>query len=319
MATRRGLWAMGGAVLIAAGGGWLAAGPDAVEAPLESREALATTAAPSADPRPPQAPTARGAPDAPVAPVAPDALLRSGLVSVFDQVLSEAQADSKATLMARAPALLAKYLREDWRVRALGLLERYVDMQEALRAMQPPTPGDPAQLRRNLQAQDALRRQYFAPEEIEGLFGDQVRQDHFMADKLEALANPALTPEQRAAALAQSEQAWLTPEQREVRKEAVAHADVMQQTAALDARGASPQERFAARSEAYGHEVARSLAALDQENQEWNARLERYASASETEQAQLRETLFNDTERLRLSGALAMRAAGARKPASNGS
>ncbi|ODV19119.1 MAG: hypothetical protein ABT25_27120 [Variovorax sp. SCN 67-20] len=233
-------------------------------------------------------------------------------------MLSEAHADNKAAFMAKAPALLAKYLREDWRVRALGLLERYVDMQEALTSMQPPAPGDPAQLRRALQAREEMRRRYFAPEEIEGLFGDQIRQDNFMADKLEALANTALTPEQRTAALVRSEQAWLSPEQREVRKEAVAHADVMQQTAALEARGASPQERFAARSEAYGYEVARNLAALDQENQDWNARLDRYAGASEAEQAQLRETLFNETERLRLSGALAMRSAAARKPAPPG-
>lgn len=306
MATRWVPWAAGGAVLLAVGGGWLASLPDDDEEPLaEARGlAVATTATASAEPRQQQA-----------APAAPDALLNSALVSIFDQVLSEARADSKATLMAKAPALLAKYLREDWRVRALGLLERYVDMQEALRAMQPPVPGDPAQLRRSLQAREALRRQYFAPEEIEGLFGDQIRQDNFMADKMEALANTALTPEQRTAALVRSEQTWLSPEQREVRKEAVAHLDVMQQTAALDARGASPQERFAARSEAYGYDVARNLAALDQENQEWNVRLDRYAGASRAEQAQLRETLFNDTERLRLNGALAMRsAAAARKP-----
>jgi len=302
-------WAAGGALLIAVGGGWLAAGPDATDAsPATARDAVATTARPmpSPEPRPAQA------------PAAPDALLTSDLVSIFDKVLAEAQADSKATLMARAPALLAKYLREDWRVRALGLLERYVDLQEAMQAMQPPTPGDAAYLRRSLQAREALRRQYFAPEEIEGLFGDQIRQDNFMADKLELLANTALTPEQRAAALAKSEQAWLSPEQREVRKESVAHLDVMRQTEALDARGASPQERFAARSEAYGYEVARGLATLDQETQEWNARLDRYANASEAEQAQLRETLFNDTERLRLSGALAMRSAAASKPARQG-
>lgn len=305
-----GFWAVGAALLVAVGGGWLATSPGAID-PVDASRAAgreATAATPTTEPRP--VPTA----------AAPDGLLTSDLIAVFDKVLSEAQADSKATLMARAPALLAKYLREDWRVRALGLLERYVDMQEALQALQPPTtPGDPAFLRRGLQAREEVRRRYFAPEEIEGLFGDQIRQDHFMADKMELLANGNLTPEQRAAALAQSEQAWLTPEQRAVRKDAVAHVDVMRQTQALDARGATPQERFAARSEAYGYEVARGLATLDLENQEWNARLDRYARASEAEQAQLRETLFNDTERLRLSGALAMRAlAAAPKSAGQG-
>lgn len=288
-------------------GCWWAAGPEAVEAPSAGLETSART------------PVVPGTgPSAMPVLAAPDALLNSALISVFDQVLFEAQAPDKAALIAKAPALLAKYLREDWRVRALGLLERYVDMQEALHATPPPEPRDPAYLRRTLQAQDALRRQYFRPEEIEGLFGEQIRQDHFMVDKMEALANPALTPGQRAAAIAQSEQAWLSPEQREMRKEAVAHVGVMAQTEALDARGASPQERFAVRSEAYGHEVARGLAALDQESQDWNARLDRYAGAAQAEQAQLRDTLFSDTERLRLDGALAMRAAGLRKPAVDG-
>ncbi|MNT34179.1 hypothetical protein D3C72_1701420 [compost metagenome] len=61
--------------------------------------------------------------------------------------------------------------------------------------------------------------------------------------------------------------------------------------------------------------MARGLATLDQETQEWNARLDRYASAPEAERTQLRETLFNENERLRLSGALAMRSAAASKPA----
>ncbi|MDP9899553.1 hypothetical protein [Variovorax ginsengisoli] len=60
------------------------------------------------------------------------------------------------------------------------------------------------------------------------------------------------------------------------------------------------------------------LAAAGARDQEWTARLDRYAAASEAEQAQLRENLFNDTERLRLSGALAMRASAMRKPAGNG-
>lgn len=290
---------------------WWATGPEAVEAPPGGIETAERTL-------PAQGVGPSAAPEG-AAPAAPDALLTSALISIFDQVLFEAQAPDKAPLMAKAPALLAKYLREDWRVRALGLLERYVDMLEALQATPPPQPGDPAYLRRTLRAQDALRRQYFRPEEIEGLFGEQMRQDNFMVDKMEALANPALTPEQRAAAISQSEQAWLSPEQREARKEAVVHVGVMAQTEALDARGASPQERFAVRSEAYGHEVARGLAALDQEHQEWNTRLDRYAGASEAEQAQLRDTLFSDAERLRLSGALAMRAAGQRKPADDDS
>ena len=313
MKMRWALWTAGAAALIAIGSSGWETEPVHVAAPPLRPEALATTAAPTASSnvtmRPLQAPTA---------PAGPDPLLSSDLISIFDRVLSEAQADSRSALLARAPALLANYLAQEWRRRALELLARYVDMEEALRAMPPPDARDPAQLRRTLEARDALRRQYFTDVEIDGLFAGQIRQDHFMAEKMELLANPALTPAQRAAAIAQSEQTWLSPEQRQTRQEAVAHTGVMRQTEALDARNASPHERFAARSAAYGYEVARNMAALDQENQEWNARLDRYAAAPEAEQAQLRDTLFNDTERLRLNGALAMRAGETRKPPGNG-
>lgn len=314
-------WALltaGCAMLIAIGGDLLAlaTGPAPVDATTPRREAIAFADGPRtimvAETPPVHAPAQSADPSE------SDALLNETLISVFDRLLFEAQAENKSVLMARAPALLAQYVHEAWRARALDLLERYVDMQEALRSMRPPTPGDPTQLRQTLQAQDALRRRYFTPEEVDSLFGEQTRQDDFMADKMELLANRTLTSAQRDAALAQSEQTLLSTAQRAVRQEAVAHADAMRQTEALDARNATVYERFAVRSETFGHEVARNLAALDQENQEWNARLDRYAAASEAEQGRLRETLFNETERLRLDGALGMRATVVHKPTGSG-
>jgi lipase chaperone LimK len=234
-------------------------------------------------------------------------MLNPSLILIFEGALAEAQATSKATFMAVAPGLLAKRLPAELRARAMGLLERYVDMQEAMQALPPPTSGDPASLRKTIEARAEVRRKYFAPEEIEGLFGDEIRQDTLMADKMALARNANLTPEEREAAAKRSEEALLTPEQREQRRAFTAQVDVQRQTEAMDARGASPQERFAERSTAYGFEAARALATLDQENQDWNNRLDQYANAPPDQQDQLRESLFNERERLRLSGALALR------------
>ncbi|MDP9897505.1 lipase chaperone LimK [Variovorax boronicumulans] len=244
----------------------------------------------------------------------PDAMLNPSLVLIFESALAEAQATGKAAFMAMAPGLLAKRLPAELVARAMGLLERYIDMQEAMQALPPPDAGDPASLLKTIEARAEVRRRYFAPEEIEGLFGDEIRQDALMADKMAIARDANLTPEEREAAAKRSEEALLTPEQREQRRAFTAQVDVQRQTDAMEARGASAQERFAERSATYGYEAARQLAALDQENQDWNSRLDQYANAPPEQQAQLRESLFNERERLRLSGALALRSA---KPAPN--
>ena len=289
-----------GVALAAVAGWWLAAGPAPADGPVAAssaaigREGVAPAAplatVPASDARP-----------------GPDAMLNPSLILIFEGALAEAQATSKATFMAVAPGLLAKRLPAELRARAMGLLERYVDMQEAMQALPPPTGGDPASLRKTIEARAEVRQKYFAPEEIEGLFGDEIRQDTLMADKMALARNANLTPEEREAAAKRSEEALLTPEQREQRRAFTAQVDVQRQTEAMDARGASPQERFTERSAAYGYEAARALATLDQENQDWNNRLDQYANAPPDQQDQLRETLFNERERLRLSGALALR------------
>ena len=288
----------GAAALAILAGWWLVDGQPPADAP-QTVVATSTASGPGG-----VAPAAQPTGDA---RPAPDAMLNPSLILIFESALAEAQATSKAAFMAMAPSLLAKRLPAELVARAMGLLERYIDMQEAMQALPPPDTGDPASLRKTIEARAEVRRRYFAPEEIEGLFGDEIRQDTLMADKMALARNANLTPEEREAAAKRSEEALLTPEQREQRRAFTAQVDVQRQTEAMDARGASPQERFAERSAAYGYEAARALATLDQENQDWNSRLDQYASASPEQQAQLRESLFNERERLRLAGALALR------------
>ena len=296
------LGAMAGAAALAIlGGWWLVDGlpPDDTADTVVATSA-ATTATSAGSPVPAAQPIGDARP-------APDAMLNPSLILVFESALAEAQATGKAAFMAMAPALLAKRLPAELVARAMGLLERYIDMQEAMQALPPPDANDPASLRKTIEARAEVRRRYFAPEEIEGLFGDEIRQDTLMAEKMALARDANLTPEERTAAAQRREEALLTPEQREQRRAFTAQVDVQRQTDAMDARGASAQERFAERSAAYGYEAARQLAALDQENHDWNSRLDQYANAPPEQQAQLRDSLFNERERLRLAGALALR------------
>jgi lipase chaperone LimK len=246
---------------------------------------------------------------------APDPLLTPNLLRIFEQMLNDSQARDKEGLMAEMRARIDKYLPPEWRVRGLALLERYIDYRNALEALPAASIGDPAGLRRILDARAGIRARYFAPEEVEGLFGADEKFDRFSVEKLEIERNKDLTPEQKREALAQTEKNWLTPEQLADRTATTAQLGVAEQTAALDARGASPQERFAERSQQYGYEAAQRLATLDQQEQDWQSRLSRYAAADEATRAQLQAQLFTQQEALRLQAALEVRAANDKKKA----
>ncbi|RTQ32621.1 lipase chaperone [Variovorax gossypii] len=292
------------AVVLAAGAAWWLAGGEEAPAP-----AVASAAGPAASSALPAVSTAASG----TSVHAPDPLLTPGLLRTFEQMLDDSQARDKEGLMAEMRAKIDKYLPPEWRVRALGLLERYIDYRNALEALPAADIGDPAGLRRILDARAGIRARYFAPEEVEGLFGAEEKFDRFSVEKLEIERNRSLTPEQKREALAKTEETWLTPEQRADRVASTAQLAVGEQTAALEARGASPQERFAERSQQYGHEAAQRLAALDQQEQDWQSRLSRYAAADEATRTQLQAELFTPQEALRLQAALEMRAAGEKR------
>ncbi|MGN8080934.1 lipase secretion chaperone [Variovorax sp. 22077] len=303
---RKLLWPLATALVVAAGAAWWLAGGEEAPAP-----AVASAALPAASSAQPAVSTAASG----TSPHAPDPLLTPALLRTFEQMLDGSQARDREGLMAEMRAKIDRYLPPEWRVRALGLLERYIDYRIALEALPAASIGDPARLRRILDARAGIRSRYFAPEEVEGLFGAEEKFDRFSVEKLEIERNANLTPEQKRQALVKTEETWLTPEQRADRTASVAQLAVGEQTAALEARGASPQERFEERSKQYGHEAAQRLAALDQQEQDWQSRLSRYAAADEATRAQLQAELFTPQEALRLQAALEMRAAGTRKKA----
>ncbi len=303
---RKLLWPLATAVVLAASAAWWLAG---------NEEAPAAAVASAAQPASSSAPPAASTPEPGASPHAPDPLLTPALLRTFEQMLDGAQARDREGLMAEMRAKIDKFLPPEWRVRALGLLERYIDYRTALEALPAASIGDPAGLRRILDARAGIRSRYFAPEEVEGLFGAEEKFDRFSVEKLEIERNANLTAEQKRQALAKTEETWLTPEQRADRIASVAQLAVGEQTAALEARGASPQERFDERSKRYGHEAAQRLAALDQQEQDWQSRLSRYAAADEAARAQLQAELFTPQEALRLQAALEMRAADAKKKA----
>ena len=245
-----------------------------------------------------------------------DSFLSPELRQTFEAMLFEAiganEVRDPALLKKLLAALVPRYFPDTLAARATALLERYVDYRVALSELKPPTdPGDPRALRSALEARQSARQRHFTGEEYESLFAEEARLDRYTLARLEIERNSALTATQKQAALKETERE-LSDAQRAQRNQATAHLSVAEQTAALDARGASDIERFTQRRAQYGDEAATQLAQLDREDRDWQSRLNNYASAqakkaSPEQLQQLSQQLFSAQEQLRVEAALAAR------------
>lgn len=243
-----------------------------------------------------------------------DPLLQPGLRDAIEALLHAAgDADDPQSLKQRLEGLVGQHFPPELATRALALAHRYVDYRVALGQLRAPTDlSDPRTLRDALEARQKVRLQYFDGDEYDALFAQEMTLDQSLLARLEIERNNALTPEQKRRALQAAEEI-LDPAQRAQRAEAVVHVGVAQQTATFNAQGVDDATRQALRTAQHGAEAAQRLARLDQEERDWNARLDQYQQARSSAQdagrlQQLRAQLFSPEEQLRIDAALALRA-----------
>lgn len=302
------------AVLIAGGAAWsprldasrqdVAAGGQ--HATAQPRGAGAPQDAASPGPGPTSPGSALAAP--------PDEFLGPGLRHRLEALLLEAgPAQTPHGLKQRLAALAAQHFGPELAVRAMQLLDRYVDYRVALAQLERPADfGDPHALRASLDERRRLRERHFDPQEYQALFADEEALDRFTLARLEIQRNPQLDAAQKQAAMRQAE-SELGEGQRAARAEAVQHLALAAQTAGFEAQGVGTHERHLQRRAAYGDPAAHRLAQLDREEQDWQQRLDQYAAAqarqaSPQELHALGDRLFSPQEQLRLEAALALRA-----------
>jgi len=314
-----GVLALAACALLAAGALWWtqagepSSGTDALGAGA-ARLAPGATVPHSGGPADAPAEPWRASPRATLGQAHGDPLLAPGLRDALEALLHAAgDAPDPETLKQRLEALAGQHFPAELSTRALALARRYVDYRVALGQLKAPADlTDPRGLREAMEARQKVRRQYFDADEYDALFAREAELDQYMLARLEIERNTALTPAQKRSAL-QDAEAGLGAEQRAQRAEAVAHMGAAQQTAAFNARGTDDRTRHAERSAQYGEEAAQRLAQLDQQENDWQSRLEQYQQAREATQdparlQQLRNQLFSPQEQLRIDAALALRA-----------
>ena len=182
--------------------------------------------------------------------------------------------------------------------------------------------GDDRDIRRQMHMRQDVREQIFGAEQAAALFARQDLHDQFSLARRDILTAD-LPSQDEERALAQLHQS-LPPHLAKQYEQQHHLQQLEQREQAILASGGTEADVYSQRQRHFGAAAADRLRALDETRQAWDARLTRYreqrerilasAQAADDQQQQirqLRESLFTDTERLRVA-ALDRMADGAR-------
>lgn len=199
-----------------------------------------------------------------------------GLRLVYDYFLSASGEEPPAQLQARVRAYLRHRLSEAAAAQALALFDSYLAYKQELSAELRPTPAFTlAEMRARLGAVHAARARRFSPEVVAAFFGDDEAYDRYQLDRLAALGDATLSPQQKAARIAELRAAQ--PQALREQMDVAETVDTLQTlTAAWQQGGGSADELRQLRLTLVGPDATDRLEALDRQNTAWNDRVAAY-------------------------------------------
>ncbi len=252
------------------------------------------------------------APDGDVRQAGDDALvIDAELGHLFDYYLAGLGETSLAAVRAEAERELARRLRPAAAAQARRLLGNYIEYKRALAALEKtlrPAGNLARDARARHDAMVALRRQYFTPQESDGLFGEADAAATDTLARLDIDADRGLAAADRARKLAELD-ARLPPAAREQRDAPLRIVRLEEQVAQRRAAGADDNEIYRLRAAALDSNAAARLADLDREETAWQRRMATYlaerkqllaASGGAEAQQALRNSHFTPEEQRRL-------------------
>lgn len=236
---------------------------------------------------------------------------------IFDYFLSAIGEEPLAASIQRLQAYIRSQLQPPARDQALVLLEQYLDYKRQLVILEKDLPqlASLDAMRQREQAVQALRAGIFNQDVHQAFFAEEEAYNQFTLQRLAIRQDASLDDRQKAAALDQLRNSL--PESLQQAIVPQLQNELHQQTLALQAQGASPQQIQQLRLQLVGAEATMRLEALDQQRQRWQQRLGDYRqeksrieanqglNANDKQAAieRLAEEHFDQQERLRLEAA----------------
>ena len=242
-------------------------------------------------------------------------VLSLGLRRLFDYFLAASGEVPDAAIEARIAAVINRSVHDPAASEARDVLHRYLEWRKYAAAHMNADSdlAAGAGLPERFAQLKATRRRFFSGAEIEVFWGEEERSTDAAVLRYEAQNNSDLDAAARAQKLAEAES--MRPSATKRSEQAATQAlRQMDEEAQLRQAGASEAEIHAARVQGAGAEAAARLAAMDQERNHWQSRVEDFLKArhsiltnpalSAHEQAaavdSLRAQRFEGTEQLRI-------------------
>ena len=161
---------------------------------------------------------------------------------------------------------------------ATDLWHRYINYREAEGSIKVTTKtSDPDHLQNVFNALSQLRQQYFKPNEIDALFGDEVTYNQYTIDRINIMENKALSANQKAQQLKQRF-AQLPQDLQQNIQEISKLQDLRELTQQLKANNGTKAQLRQMREQLVGAEAADRLEQLDQSRANWQTRIDSYLS-----------------------------------------
>lgn len=244
-------------------------------------------------------------------------LISMDIRRIFDYFLGAYGEERMQASIARLQAYIRSQLDEPAAGQALVLLQQYLDYKRQLIQLEKDLPqmASLEGMYQREQAVRSLRASIFSAEAHQAFFAEEEAYNQLTLQRLAIRHDPSLSEQQKAeamdrlrATLPEDMQQMLVPQ---------LQAELRQQTAALQAQGAGPEQIRQLRLQMVGAEATERLEALDQRRRQWQQRLDDYRQAKarieansglsegdrEAAIATLAEERFDERERLRLNAA----------------
>lgn len=204
-----------------------------------------------------------------------DLIVDPALLAFFDYYLAASGEESDAAIKARIVQRIRARLSGAPERRAIDLLDRYLAFRGASRGLRSGG-GDGVEAR--LDAIRKLRREHFASDDADRLFGDQERTAALTIAADRIARDTTLTPAEQQRKLAELE-AQLPEGERAAREASSRPLREREEEEAMRAAGASAEEIQRHRVAVNGEAAAKRLGALDEARAAWKGRLEAFRAA----------------------------------------